>query len=104
MLPERWSNARGAIAGFLMACALGFFLFSQTPARSEDAASASVLKETPRSDPNSLRSGLPTSDRHVPLPLRKPKASGELKAEDSDPRIAIARAKCETLLESAAAH
>lgn len=64
--------------------------------------SASALEEPPRSDPNSLRSGWPTSERHMPLPLRKPKNSREnFKAEDGDPRIAIARAKCEKLLESA---
>jgi hypothetical protein len=63
--------------------------------------SASALEEPPRS-PKSLRSGLPTSDRHMPLPLRKPKNSKEkFRAEDGDPRIAIARAKCEKLLESA---
>ncbi len=66
------------------------------------AGSAGALAKTPRPDPNPERSGLPTSDGRVPLPLRKPKNSTEQsKAEYGDPRIAVARAQCEKLLESA---
>jgi hypothetical protein len=65
-------------------------------------SSASALEEAPRPDPNPVRSRPPTSDRNVPVPVKKPKISRDkFQADDGDLRIAVARAKCEKLLEDA---
>jgi hypothetical protein len=63
-------------------------------------SSANALEEPPRPHPNPLRGDPATSDRHVPVPMKKPKISRDkFQADNGDPRIAAARAECERLLQ-----
>jgi hypothetical protein len=63
---------------------------------------ASALEEGPRPQQGTVHSESSKSDERVPLPAKKPEISVEQrKAENVDPRLAAARAKCGKLLEGA---